>query len=474
MSATQVRMVAVAVATALGLSITIGTTASMMSDEDPDVYVYFSDASPLIKGNDVKSAGVKVGTIGSIEVEDGIAKVGLVLDDEVLPIHSDATARVRPVGLLGERFVELDRGSPEAEVLAEGASLPVEQSSRATDLDEVLDMVDAPTGTALSMLVTTLGQGILGKGEKADRAIKALAPALQDTDRLARILNDQNGVLKQLVDEVTPVAEQLATDKGVALDRLVGAADKTLTATARSDRALSATLERLPAALREARTTLAALAGAAGSTAPVLAALRPVTQDLVRISKELESFSKSAEPALNGLDPVLDKAEVLLERARPVARSLQDLSPDLRTTAHHGREIATQALDNLTTVMDFIRSWALTTNGQDGLAHYFRAHVVVTTEVLTGLLPGGEDALKPAPSGSAGKPGTKGSGGDGGQSGAKPPLGGLLDGLEDLVGPLGGLLGGGKTSTRAADGGSATGLSTSQEKNLLSYLIGGR
>ena len=302
MSATRTRSAAVVIAAVLGLAITGRTTIDMVSSEDPDIYVYFTDASPLIKGNDVKASGVKVGTIGSIEVENGIAKVGLILDDEVLPIHADATARVRPVGLLGERFVELQRGTPEAEVLADGGSLPIEQSSRATDLDEVLNMVDAPTGTALSMLITALGQGMLGHGEDADRAIKALAPALQDTDRLGQILADQNTVLEELVDSVTPVAEQLAADNGKQIDALIGATDKTLGATARSDRALADTLERLPVALREARTTLAALSGAAGATAPVLAALRPVTENLVKISRELKAFSKSAEPALDGLD----------------------------------------------------------------------------------------------------------------------------------------------------------------------------
>lgn len=314
------------------------------------------------------------------------------------------------------------------------------------------------------MLVTTLGQGILGKGENADQAIRALAPALKDTDRLGRILNDQNTVLQQLVDSVTPVAEQLAVDDGKQLDRLVGAADKTLSATARSDAALGETLERLPLALREARTTLSALSGAAGSTAPVLAALRPVTQNLVKISRELEAFSKSAKPALNGLDPVLDKAELLLERARPVAQSLASLSPDMVTTARGGRKIATGVLDHLSTILDFVRFWALTTNGQDGLSHYFRAHLVVTTEVLTGLVP---QAAQPSGPGQSPKKG----------NGPTPPLGGLLEGVGGVTAPLEGLLGGllgGQKASKAASGGSATGLSPSQEENLLSYLIGGR
>lgn len=460
----RLRLVAVSLTTAIGLVVAGAVTVDAMKDEEPNLYVYFEDASPLIEGNDVKASGVKVGEIGSIEVEDGIAKVGLVLDEEVLPIHEDATARVRPVGLLGERYVEIDRGTPDATVLEDGASLSVEHTSRATDLDEVLSMVDGPTGKALSFLVTTLGQGILGRGEKADQAIQALAPAIEDTDRLARILDDQNAVLTELLTSVEPVARQLAVEDGRQLDALIEAADQTLAATARNDAQLADTLAQLPDALSETRVTLRALADAAGSTTPVLSALRPLTDDLVEVSDELATFSRSAAPALDGLDPVLAQADILIARARPVARILADLAPGMEATADHGREIGTQLLGNIETVMNFIKYWALTTNGQDGLSHYFRAHVVVSTATGTGLLPTGEQP-KPPP-------------------GDRSPLdlgedlldqaGPLLDGLDGLTNPVGGLLGNRSSRTKAPEGGTATGLTEAQEQSLLSYLTGGR
>jgi phospholipid/cholesterol/gamma-HCH transport system substrate-binding protein len=459
----RLRLIAVGLTAVLGLVVAGRVTVDAMSDESPDLYVYFEDASPLIKGNDVKAGGVKVGQIGSIEVEDGKAKVGLVLDEEVLPIHEDATARVRPIGLLGERYVELDRGSADAPVLDDGATLSVAHTSRATDLDEVLSMVDGPTGTSLSFLLTTLGQGIMGRGEKADEAIKALAPALQDTDRLAAILDDQNAVLVDLLESVEPVARQLAVDDGRQLDALIEAADDTLAATARNDAGLAASLERLPAALSETRATLAALANAAGSTTPVLGSLRPLTDDLVDVSQELTAFSRSASPALDGLDPVLEQAQVLIARARPVARTLASLSPAMEATADHGRVIGTQALDNLTTVMDFIKYWALTTNGQDGLSHYFRAHLVVTDGIATGLVPGGDHDT------------TEDRGPLDTGNGLLDGVGPLLDGpLGGLSGTLDGLLGNRSRQGRTDESGTATGLTTTQEQSLLSYLTGGR
>jgi phospholipid/cholesterol/gamma-HCH transport system substrate-binding protein len=478
----RARVVLVAVTTAVGLAVAGAVTAKVLDEPESDVYVYFADASPLIKGNDVKASGVKVGTIGSIEVEDGKAKVGLVLDDAVLPLHQDATALVRPVGLLGERYIELDRGSPAAATVEDGGVIPINRTSRATDLDEVLNMVDEPTGQAISTLVTTLGEGLLGQGENADAAIKALAPALEDTDRLGQILADQNAVLADLLDSVTPVGRQLGIERGARLDRLVGAADDALTVTARADHALRNTLDQLPRALLETRSTLSALRGAADSTEPVLEALRPTTEDLLQLSRELRAFSRVAGPALDSVDPVLDQASELLERARPVARSLSALSGDLRSTARNGRVIATSALDNVTTVLDFIRNWALTTNGQDGLSHYFRAHVVATTELAAGLVPGGEELVPDLPT-------LPGEGLDDLLADPLSTLGGVTGGLSDGVnGALNGLLGGHKggrgTRQDGALGGllpglgrtdrtSATGLSSTQEQSLMSYLIGG-
>lgn len=456
----RAKVILVAVLATLGLIIAGRATVLRSHTPHNDLYVYFSDASPLIKGNDVKAAGVKVGTIGSISVDNGRAKVGLVLDHSVLPVHSDATVRIRPLGLLGERYIELDRGTPTAPVLPDGADLAMKQSSRATDLDQVLDMVDGPTGSGLSLLVTTLGEGLLGNGQHAQDAIKALAPAMVDTDKLAALLRDQNSTLVTLLDSVSPVAQQLASGDGAKLNTLLDATDKTLAATARNDQNLGATLDRLPRALKTAQGTLAALSSVAGSTAPVLAAIRPTTDNLVQLSGELSRFSTSASPALEALAPVLDQADVLLARARPVARSLSSLSPQMQSTARHGRVIGTAALKNLSSILDFIRNWALTTNGQDGLSHYFRAHVVVTSQILTGLTGGGQTGSLPI---------------KGAQNGANvlPPLQGTLGGLVDGLGnTLGSLLGKG-TKSHAATGGTATGLSPTQENSLLSSLLGG-
>jgi phospholipid/cholesterol/gamma-HCH transport system substrate-binding protein len=165
--------------------------------------------------------------------------------------------------------------------------------------------------------------------------------------------------------------------------------------------------------------------------------MRPATDKLVAISAELRRFADAADPALAQADPLLAQAKKLIDQAAPVVASLRRAGPDLSGTARNARPIATKLMGNLRNVLDFVKYWALTTNGGDGLAHYFRAHAVVTAEPATGYVPGAGDAMK--------IPKIK-----------TPKIPGL---------PLDGTV---------PDLGSATGLSSAQEDSLLDNLIGGQ
>ena len=70
----------------------------------------FDNAGFVIPGEDVKVAGVKVGTIDAVEVTDGLqAAVVLDITDEgYQDFREDAECIVRPQSLIGERFVECE------------------------------------------------------------------------------------------------------------------------------------------------------------------------------------------------------------------------------------------------------------------------------------------------------------------------------------------------------------------------------
>ncbi len=434
---------------------TAAATPNALEDDDPQlVTAMFADASPILEGNDVQMDGVPVGKVESMRVVGNQSAVTVALEPEAMPVHRDARMTIKPVSLLGERFIEFDRGSPEAPLLGPDEPLPVEQTGRPSDLDQLLNAINDPTGRALAGLVTTLGDGMRGNGQNADAAVKALAPAMVDTENLVRVLNDQSTTLQQLVDNTEPVAGALAADDGKRLDGLVGSANQLLGTTADRQKALHETLVRAPDTLAQTRGALEDLAGVTRSATPTLHSMRPTTDNLVVISGELQRFADSADPALASSKPVLDRARELLAEARPVVSDLKPAGPDLRGTAAGLDPLANEFTNRLPGFWNFIQGWALTTNGYDGLSHYFRAMVTVHTDQITHAVPPAAPLLNSNQPPDAAVPGPA----------ALPQI----PGVSPEGAPLPGLLEPGPS----ADGG-ATGLDEQQETGALDYLLGG-
>lgn len=473
------------------------TTAASRSEDHTTAVAVFKSASPLLPGNDVQVHGVKVGTIEDIRLVRNTAHVVMRLDPGVLPLHEDAGAQIRPVSLLGERYIELNTGTPSAPAMdEEQPTIPLSRTGAAVDLDQVLNSLNDPTSTALASLVTTLGEGGRGRGKDAAAALKALQPAMTETGKLADVLNQQNGLLAHMVQAAENSTSAATADNGKKLDHLLGSAERTLATTARNREALNATLEQLPATLASAKRTLAELGGVADSTTPALRSLRPATRNLNEISGELRNFSDAADPALASLPPVLERLNTMLDEARPVVGDLKPAASGLNKAAGHARPV-TDALINhkpgtpsaLENLMDGVGDWAMTTNGYDGISHYFRGILVGTTGSLftgvNGQIPG-KGNLLPANS-------------DPDEPGKQPQLPvpdlpllkhGKLPLLPNLVphpqNPIGkdpGTMPGlplplapppkQQPGTRSADPDNATGLTPQQESSMLDQLLGG-
>lgn len=435
----------------------------------------FDDAGAILDGSDVKVAGMTAGRVATLELVDGQAHLRFDVAEEFRPLYRDATLEIRPVSLLGERYVALDRGTPEAGVLDPATTIGADATGTSVDLDQVLDAVDDPTGTALAAAVVGLGEGMAGRGEDVAELVEVLAPALNRTDELVSILDEQNQLLASVVDRTTPVVTALGAERGDQLDRVVGAATDLLASTASSDAALRATLERLPSTLANAEQALLEVSGLATQATTTLRDVEPITGDLTDVATELDAFAAAATPALGSLDPVLEHGRDLLDQARPVVDEVSAGSGDLEAVATNATPIVRRLTDEIDSVLEFIRNWALVTNGRDAVSHYFRAHIVVNPDTVTGMLPvpppdlplfNGDDAAGPAPEDEGD---TVGNLVDNLGSSVRS----LPNSLEDTVGGVEDLLGGGGATASEDDSPSATGLSAEQEQSLFDVLLGG-
>ncbi|MCD2194567.1 MlaD family protein [Actinomycetospora endophytica] len=436
---TWIRRGAIAVVGVLVIGAVAVGVNRWMTTSETTVYGEFADANTLAVGNTVRAGGVEVGQVTSVGLENGHARVGLQVDPQLLPLHQDATMTIRAVNLLGEKYVELSSGSPGAPV-ADDDTVPMQRTKVSVDIQDVINGLGDPAATGLSALVTTAGEGLDKQGPQLAATIKALEPAFSQTNQLAGLLRDQNTALNQLVDRVGPVADSLADDNGATLDHLVGNTQQTLSTVAVNQQDVDATLAQLPATVTSARKTLGELAGTADAATPTLASIRPVTDNLPQIAGELKDFSDAADPALSSLKPVLEKGDDLLGQAQPLVAQLRQGGPDLRSTAANAKPVASQLLDqNLRGVLDFVKLWAMSTNGSDGLSHYFRGVAYATPQnfgrIATGFIP-------------------------------NQPPGPLQLPLRPAPQP--------SSTPTGADPGNATGLSPQQEQGMVGQLLGGQ
>ena len=102
----------------------------------------FDDVAGLDDESAVRIAGVRKGHVTDIKVlPDGRAVVTMQVDDDV-PLRANASAKVANLGLLGEKYIELDPGTPQAPVLQTVGELTL-PGTQPVSFDDVTDQVKA-------------------------------------------------------------------------------------------------------------------------------------------------------------------------------------------------------------------------------------------------------------------------------------------------------------------------------------------
>jgi phospholipid/cholesterol/gamma-HCH transport system substrate-binding protein len=120
------------------------------------VYAIFDSAAGLKLNVPVEIAGVEVGRVAAVELENGKARVTLRIRPEVR-LSQDATATIRTKGILGDRYIELAPGSPDEPKLADGGRItktvtPPELDKLFGTLGEISEDVRRVTGTFSDVL----------------------------------------------------------------------------------------------------------------------------------------------------------------------------------------------------------------------------------------------------------------------------------------------------------------------------------
>jgi phospholipid/cholesterol/gamma-HCH transport system substrate-binding protein len=274
------------------LTVVIGMTFSGSPLGATETYrAVFVNISGLKDGDEVRAAGVSVGTVEGLRLrDDHTVEVSFAVPVDI-PLPRSVRATVRYLNLAGDRYLDLTQGTGDGRSLDPGGVIPVAQTAPALDLDELfngfkplLRGLDPDEVNDVSASLIGIFDGRAGTVEHLLSRIASLTGTLADRD----------AVIGRLIDDLTTVLSTV-DDRREEFSSLV------------------VNLQRVVSGLSRDRDTigdsLSRLNDLSGSSADLLSALRPelrgaVTQ-LGRVSAALNTETALVDRYLTDLPDIL-------------------------------------------------------------------------------------------------------------------------------------------------------------------------
>ncbi len=185
----------------------------------------FTDVSGLTKGDSVRAAGLRVGTVNEVSMRpDHTVTVAFDVDPAV-PLSSGTKAAVRYLNLVGDRFLELVDAPGSTRLLPKGSEIPVDRTTPALDLDLLVGglkpVIQGLNPQDVNALTAALLQVFQGQGG-------TLQSLLSQTSSFTGGLADNSQVIQQLIDNLNNVVGTLA-DNGSQLSDTVDRFERLVT-----------------------------------------------------------------------------------------------------------------------------------------------------------------------------------------------------------------------------------------------------
>ena len=205
------------VITTLATGVLVITIGNLTFGGSKEYKAEFVDATGVVKGDDVRIAGVKVGTVKDIEIVDRTRAMVTfsVQDDTALSKATNANIRYR--NLVGQRYISLTQEIGDAGTLPEGATIPVSQTSPALDLTVLFNgfkpLFQALSPEDLNQLSYEVIQVFQGEGG-------TLEGLLASTASVTQTLADRDEVISDLIDNLNEVLVNVG-DRDEELTRLI-------------------------------------------------------------------------------------------------------------------------------------------------------------------------------------------------------------------------------------------------------------
>lgn len=332
-------------------------------------------------GQEVRIAGVTVGRITAADVtDDGRARLTLSLDPGH-PVYQDAHLVLRPKTPLNDMYVEMSQGTRAAGELADGAVIPVEQTSNPVQVDEVLAHLDESTRAALTALLGESDVALAHAATDLPAGLDAADATFDTLQPVVRALATRKESIASLVTALRQIAAA-AGDDDARLQNLVRSLATTVSTLADHDDDVRAALAALPGATDELRKATSAVTGLSAQLDPTLASLRAASGELPDALAAVGDVARQAEDTAVRARPVVGELRPVVADLRPFVRALQPSLSDVVPVAAR-LDRGTQVLvSRLTDLQAFVYNTASIVSLQDANGGILRGQASVNTSTL--------------------------------------------------------------------------------------------
>lgn len=208
----------------------LGNAANLFA-ENYDLVAFLPNASGLREGGSVSVAGQVAGKISKIEFLPIDAdttrnlRVTMTIDRQLqTQVRSDSRGKVRTLGLLGDKTLDINPGTPRFAALADGDTIPMSES---LDYEQVIIQASGAVGDMVQLTrdlknITggiVRGEGTMGQMVTNRALYDELTTTLQGTNRMIARLQNPNGTVGQLLND--PMLYHNLTGMVTSVDSLV-------------------------------------------------------------------------------------------------------------------------------------------------------------------------------------------------------------------------------------------------------------
>ena len=212
-----VKLMIFIVVTTLATGVLVATIGNLSLSSKKTYKAEFVDATGVVKGDDIRIAGVKVGSVQGIEIKDRTRALVTFDVESATPVTEATNATIKYRNLVGQRYISLSQGVGATKALGEGNTIPVSKTSPALDLTVLFNgfkpLFQALSPADINQLSYEIVQVFQGEGG-------TLESLLANTASVTSTLAERDEVISSLIDNLNVVLDNLG-DRDQQLSQLI-------------------------------------------------------------------------------------------------------------------------------------------------------------------------------------------------------------------------------------------------------------